>query len=122
MSGELLQPLQVQEAKTWHDIVALDELWFHLSTDHKLIWLPADTLVLDKEKHMIQFPKLMLTVVWNPHGFHLVDALPKETKFNGSYHVMRILEMVHEWKRHQAPEATRKLIVHADNAHPRWQN
>jgi hypothetical protein len=32
--------------------------------------------VPDREKYMIQSPKLMFTFVWNPHGFHVVDAMP----------------------------------------------
>jgi hypothetical protein len=37
MSGELLQLLQVQEARIWHDTVILDESWFYLSIDYELI-------------------------------------------------------------------------------------
>jgi hypothetical protein len=32
------------------------------------------------ERHMISRPKTMLTVVWIPHGFHLVNTLPKRQK------------------------------------------
>jgi hypothetical protein len=58
-----------------------------LSTNHELIWFPAGAPVLDEEGHTIQSPKLMLTVVWNPHGFYLVDTLPERMKFNGNYYV-----------------------------------
>jgi hypothetical protein len=71
---------------------------------------------------MIQSPKLKVTVGWNSREFHLVDALPKGIKLNGSCYVTRILEPLHEWKRRQAPEAIRKLTVSADNARPIWQN
>jgi hypothetical protein len=96
MSGELLQLLQVQEARTWHDVVTLDESWFYLSTDHELIWLPAGASILDRERYMIRFLKLIPTAVWNPHGFHLVDSLSKEMKFNGNCYVTRILELLYE--------------------------
>jgi hypothetical protein len=81
---------------TWHDIVTLDESWFDLSIDHELIWLPAGASVFDRERHMIQSLKLMPTAVWNPHGFHLVDALSKGMKFSGSCYVTRILELLYE--------------------------
>jgi hypothetical protein len=71
ISGERLQLLRIQDAGAWHDIATLDESWFYLSTDHELIWLPAGPPVrrsagppvLDRERHMIQSPKRMLTVV-----------------------------------------------------------
>jgi hypothetical protein len=63
MSSELLQLLHIQEARVWYDAVTLDELWFYLSTDYELIWLPAGAGP-DRKRHMIQFPKLMLTVMW----------------------------------------------------------
>jgi hypothetical protein len=36
----------------------------------------------DRERQMIQSPKLMLTVVWNPSGVHVVKSLPTGIKFN----------------------------------------
>jgi hypothetical protein len=45
-------------------------------SDHEMIWLPDGDEVLDPKKHMIQSPKLMLTFVWNPHRFQVVDAMP----------------------------------------------
>jgi hypothetical protein len=38
-----------------------------------------DTL---NEGHTVQSPKFILTIVWNPIGFHVLKALPKERKFN----------------------------------------
>jgi hypothetical protein len=106
----------------WHEIVILDESWFYLSIDHEFIWFPTGAPVFDRERHMIQFLKLMLIIVWNPHGFHLVDVLSKEMKSNRSYYVTRIFELLHEWKIHQVSEAIRKLIVHADDVRFIWQN
>jgi hypothetical protein len=62
--------------------VILNESWFYLSNDHEIIWLLAGMPVFDRERHMTQSLKLMFAVVWNPHEFHLVDALPKGMKFN----------------------------------------
>jgi hypothetical protein len=39
-------------------------------------------------------------------------------KLNGTDNVTQIFERFHEWRRHEAPEITRKLIVHADNGDP----
>jgi diaminopimelate epimerase len=32
----------------------------------------------------------MLTIVWNPSGFHLISVLPKEIKFDTSHYVFTI--------------------------------
>jgi c-di-GMP-related signal transduction protein len=39
LSRELLQVIQTQQARGWHDIVSLDESWFYFSMDHERIWL-----------------------------------------------------------------------------------
>jgi hypothetical protein len=41
-----------------------------------MTWLPDGDEISDREKSLIQSPKLMLTFVWNPHGFQIVDAMP----------------------------------------------
>jgi hypothetical protein len=61
-------------------------------------------------------PKVMLAIVWNPGGFHLVNILPKGFKFNGSYYVTQILDPLSKWRRIQVGRTNRKLIVHANNA------
>jgi hypothetical protein len=34
---------------------------------------------------------MMVRIVWNPLGFHLVEALPKDRIFNGKYYRDNIL-------------------------------
>jgi hypothetical protein len=60
----------------------------------------------------------MLTIVWNPGGFHLVNILPKGFKFNASYYITQVLDPLSKWQRTQVGRTNRKLIVHADNARP----
>jgi hypothetical protein len=62
---------------------------------------------------MIEDRKMMITVVWNPQSFHLVDALPKGQKLNASYYIDIILQRVLE-SRSSGPGPG--LIIHADNA------
>jgi hypothetical protein len=47
-------------------------------SDHEMIWLPYGDEVPEREKYMIQSPILMLTFVWNPYGFQVVDAMPDQ--------------------------------------------
>jgi hypothetical protein len=37
MAIELLQILSMQSTRQWHDIVALDELWIYLFSEHDLM-------------------------------------------------------------------------------------
>jgi hypothetical protein len=56
-----------------------------------MIWLPDGDEVPDPEKHILPRPKLMLTFVWNPHGFQILDAMPKGEKFTAAYQIRNIL-------------------------------
>jgi histone-lysine N-methyltransferase SETMAR len=60
----------------------------------------------------------MLTIVWNPHGFHLIKILGKGRKFNAGYYIAEILEPLSQWRSIEAAGNEQKLLVHADNAHP----
>jgi histone-lysine N-methyltransferase SETMAR len=108
----------MQEVRSWHDIVTLDESWFYLSTDHEMIWLQFGKKVPERERHVIQSKKMMLKIVWNPSGFHLINILSAWCKFNSSQDVTNILGPIAGWRRVQAGASRRKLIIHADNARP----
>jgi hypothetical protein len=71
MAIELLQVLSVQTTRQWHDIVTLDESWIYLFSEHDLMRTAPGEIVVDREQHTVQSPKFMLTVVWNPIGFHV---------------------------------------------------
>jgi hypothetical protein len=60
----------------------------------------------------------MLTIVWNPRGFHLIKILEKSRKFNAGYYLAEILEPLSQWRSIEAADNERKLLVHADNARP----
>jgi hypothetical protein len=83
-----------------------------------LFWVQLDAEIHETERHTVQSQKVMLTIVWNPGGFHLVNSLPKGFKFNASYYVTQILDLLSKWRRTQVGRTNRKLIVHGDNARP----
>jgi transposase len=60
----------------------------------------------------------MLTIVWNPRGFHLIKVLAKGRKFNAGHYIAEILELLSQWLSIEAAGNERKLLVHADNARP----
>jgi hypothetical protein len=110
--------VQRQETREWHDTLTLDELWFYFSIEHGRIWLAPEEPVPDKERYMTQSPKLTLTVVWNPSGFHVLAALPRRLKCHSGSYKTEILERINNWGKRQGAGSTRQLIVHADNATP----
>jgi hypothetical protein len=99
--------LERQVRRFWHDIVTLDESWFQLHPDHELIWAHPDEEIPERERHIVQSQKVMLTIVRNPGGFHLVNILPKGFKFNESYYVTQILDPLSKWRRTQVGRTNR---------------
>jgi hypothetical protein len=118
LSQELLPMLEPQKQRSWHDIVTLDESLFYLNTDLEFIWLQPDGEIPKRERCTIQSEKVMLTIVWNPNSFDLINVLPKGFKFNASYYVTQILGPISDWRITQVRRTNRKLWVHADNARP----
>jgi hypothetical protein len=107
--------LEVQRDRAWHGIVTLEESWFYLNTDYEVVWLPRDEKVPERERHTIQSKKFILTIVWNPRGFHLIKVLEKGRKFNAGYYIAEILESLSQWHSIEAAGTERKSLVHADN-------
>jgi hypothetical protein len=79
---ELLQVLSKQSTPHWHDTVTLDESWIYLFSEHDMMWIAPREIVVDRERYTVQSPKFILTVVWNPIGFHVLKTLQKGRKFN----------------------------------------
>jgi hypothetical protein len=115
VSIEFLRQLRSIEHQSWPSLVTLDESWFYLSTDHEQIKLCAKEQPPERSRHTIQDPKIMVTIAWNPLGFHLLDALPKRNTFDAEYYRVNILTKLLPL-RPQVDE--RRLVIHADNAKP----
>jgi hypothetical protein len=60
----------------------------------------------------------MLTIVWNPVGFRLINVLSKGIKFSTSHYVTDILVPLVECRKTQVGGSDRKLMVYADNSRP----
>jgi hypothetical protein len=82
------------------------------------MWTAPGEIVIDREWHTVQSPKFVLTVVWNPIGFHVLKALLNERKFNAQYHTNDILVAISDWRRQIGETRPNKLWVHSDNASP----
>jgi hypothetical protein len=90
-------------------------------SSHDLIWLADRDEIPDREKHMIQSPKLMPMFVWNPHGFQLVDAMPCHAmpcQQETCSRPPKISEIFSPKSLLGVERGERKLVVHVDNARP----
>jgi hypothetical protein len=61
--------------------MTLDELWFYLWTNHDIVQVQSGQHPSEMVKHMMRERKMMVTIVWNPQSFYLIDALPEDQKF-----------------------------------------
>jgi hypothetical protein len=86
ISQNFLQVLWLAKHHAWKYIVALDEAWFYFSNHFDRIWLPREELPSSFLKQTIVSQKLMITVVWNPHGFQVIQAQRKGIKWTGRYY------------------------------------
>jgi hypothetical protein len=77
LSKQLLRELCSIKRHGWQFIITLDESWFYLATDHEQIWLRSEEQPPERPRYTIQDPKMMLTIGWNPLGFHVLNSLPK---------------------------------------------
>jgi hypothetical protein len=113
LSNQLFQDLCSIKHKEWQFIVTLDEASFDQSTDHEQMWLRSEEEPLERPPHPIQNPRMMVTIAWNPLGFHLLNALPKGGSFTAGYYRDNILADLVPLR--QAGEE-RQLCLHADDA------
>jgi hypothetical protein len=82
------------------------------------MWTAPEEIVVDRKRHTVQSPKFMLTVVWNPIGFHVLKVLPKGRKVNVQYYTNDILVAISDWTRQTGGTRPNKLWVHSANAQP----
>jgi hypothetical protein len=57
----------------------------------------------------------MLTVVWNPDGFHSIDVLPNGSKFNTGHYISHILSLLPEILALYQDGPKRYFVIHVDN-------
>jgi hypothetical protein len=120
IAGELLRVPSVQGARQWHDLITLNESWFHLRSEHDLMWTAPGEIIPDRERYTIESPKFMVTIVCTPSGFHVVKAFPEWNKFNAQYHTGNIFVEISDWRRLSGRTQQSKLWLwlHADSARP----
>jgi hypothetical protein len=75
-------------------LVTGDESWIYLSYAPRAGWTISQDEVPTREKQTISTKKFMLTVFWPVDGFHVVEFLPTDTKFNTADFVEHIIPLL----------------------------
>jgi hypothetical protein len=86
--------------------------------DHEIIWMSPGENVFDQECHTIQSHKFMVTVIWNPIGFHIVKLSPTGDICNNLYYIGKIQQDIISWWQIQRKQTGLRLIIYSDNTHP----
>jgi hypothetical protein len=81
----MLPFLHAAKRDGWHHPVTDDKSWFFLDISSHRMWTLSRDYMIIKPRHDIQSIKFMFTIIWNPHGFHVVDKLPNDTKKNSNF-------------------------------------
>ena len=112
----MLKTVQKARSNSYIYFLTGDESWFYLQSVHDLIWLQRDEEPPVKEKKMIDSPKMMLTVFWNPEGFLISNVLPPHQKFNSEYFINQILQPIYEKLSSKAEYFRKTITLHFDNS------
>jgi uncharacterized membrane protein len=62
------------------------------------MWMAPGETAPDRERQIIQSPKLMPTIVWNLRRFHVMKVLQKGMKFNSQYDTNKIVASISDWR------------------------
>jgi transposase len=115
-SVDLLGTLQTAKRLRWRFILTGDESWFFYFTPKRKLWLPPDADAPQVARQLINTPKVMVTLFWNPWGIYVSNALVGES-FNAEYFVEHILNQVHLLQIVTAARTQKKrFILHMDNS------
>jgi hypothetical protein len=74
MCVELLLKVRGCVHNNWRNLITGEESWFYYEYVRDRIWAARDDNTPEVEKMTIPSRKSMSTVVWNPHGFHLMTT------------------------------------------------
>jgi histone-lysine N-methyltransferase SETMAR len=119
MCKTMIETLKTQQRLDWKYIVTGDQSWFYLEYMPNGMWCLSGSSPAISVRHTIQSQKYMITIFWNPHGFHVVEMLPDGEKFTAEYMTSVILaKLVEALYGTVRPKNQRKIWVHIDNAAP----
>jgi histone-lysine N-methyltransferase SETMAR len=115
-SSEHLSALTKMKRTNFHNFVTGDESWFYLEYNYPSQWSLSRDEVPQNVKPDIGTVNFMLTVIWGINGFHIIDLMPAQCRFNSQYFVEHVMTpLVQKLFPEQRPPHTPRLDVHLDN-------
>jgi hypothetical protein len=87
----MLPVLHAAERDSWHHLVTDDESWFFLDTSPRRVLTLLRDYVIKRSRHDVQSKRIMFMIIWNLHGFCIVDKLSNDIKKNNDYFTTNIL-------------------------------
>jgi hypothetical protein len=94
-------------------MVTFDESCFYWEIDWEQQCLPEDDQSGTRTRRGFNHNKTLLTTVWNPNDFRLIDAMPKGEKHIARYYVDNVLTPIGQ---RLIPTGKRKLVLQANNS------
>jgi hypothetical protein len=79
---QLLLKLRAHAHDNWRHLDTGNEGWLYYEYVRDRIWAALDENTLKVDNRTIASMKTVLTVLWNPHGFHVVIILPPDESFD----------------------------------------
>jgi hypothetical protein len=75
-----------------------DENWFYYEYVRDRTWTARDENTHEVENRPLALTNIILTVLWKPHGFHVVTRLPPGESFNASWFIdQNLVLLVHSF-------------------------
>jgi hypothetical protein len=87
----MLPFLHAAKRDDWHHFMTGDELWLFFNISSRRMWTLSRDNVVTKSRLDIQSKEFMVTIIWNPSGFYVVDRLLNHAKMNSAYFVTNLI-------------------------------
>jgi histone-lysine N-methyltransferase SETMAR len=119
-SREMLKILRAAESNHFDGIVTGHESWFRYAYEFDSMFARSRADVVPRSRPEFGGRKIMITVFFSVRTLVVMDALPKDSKFNQEYFINRVLACLNKEKKNYArrnPSSVLHLcIVHMDNS------
>jgi hypothetical protein len=93
IGSQLLEILEEAQSTGFRQLVTGDESWIYLSYAPRAVWTISQDEVPTREKQTISTKMFMLTAFRPVDGFHVVEFLLNDTKFNTAYFMEHIIPL-----------------------------
>jgi hypothetical protein len=116
-STALLSVLAKAKTKAWQFVITGDEAWFFYDMPHSKIWVPPDADAPEVAKRLINTPKTIMTIFWNPSGIHFLAALLEKALFDAEYFLdYEMIQIQGLSAMHAAAILRQTLVIYMNNS------